>query len=102
MSTIAPLMPAQPVPDLSVATTDGGTWRLSARNPKNFSLIVVYRGLHCPICKKYLLQFQDSLGDFAERGVDPGDPWCEPPRLIAVSCHASSCREVLSEATTGV
>ena len=70
MSTIAPLMPAQPVPDLSVSTTDGGTWRLSARNPKNFSLIVVYRGLHCPICKKYLLQFQDSLGDFAERGVD--------------------------------
>lgn len=70
MPALTPLMPAQPVPDLAVATTDGGTWRLSERTPKNFSLIVIYRGLHCPICKKYLLQFQDSLGDFADRGVD--------------------------------
>ncbi|NQV79049.1 MAG: redoxin domain-containing protein [Alphaproteobacteria bacterium] len=69
MNPIVPLMPGQPVPDLEVALAGGGTWRLSNQTPKNFTFIVVYRGLHCPICKKYLLQIQDERSAFAERGV---------------------------------
>jgi len=69
-TAIVPLIPGQPVPDLSVSLVGGGTWRLSERRPENFALIVVYRGLHCPICRKYLLQLQENLAAFAEIGVD--------------------------------
>ncbi len=70
MSTINPLFPRQPVPGLEVATVGGGTWRLSDQKPKNFIMVVFYRGLHCPICSNYLGDLNRKAGDFAERGVD--------------------------------
>jgi peroxiredoxin len=69
MSEITPLMPRQPVPDLQLATVDGGTWRLSEQTPENFTLVVFYRGLHCPICSKYLGDLNSKAQAFAERGV---------------------------------
>lgn len=33
-------------------------------------MIVVYRGLHCPICKTYLRDLDARMDDFAARGVD--------------------------------
>jgi len=70
MSTINRLFPRQPVPALEVATVGGGTWRLADQKPENFTLIVFYRGLHCPICANYLGDLNRKAGDFAERGVD--------------------------------
>ena len=70
MSTFRPLMPRQPVPDLSVALAGGGTWTLSEQSPKAFSMVVVYRGLHCPICRGYLTDLQSKLGAFEEFGVE--------------------------------
>jgi peroxiredoxin len=32
-------------------------------------LIVFYRGLHCPLCAKYLLELERLSSDFASRGV---------------------------------
>ncbi len=54
MSAITPLMPRQPVPSLDVPTVGGGTWSLSGQTPEKFTMIVFYRGLHCPICSLYL------------------------------------------------
>jgi peroxiredoxin len=71
MSEITPLMPRQPVPELSVATVGGGTWRLADRTPKAFTMIVFYRGLHCPICSRQLREVEDLLPDFEKRGVEP-------------------------------
>jgi peroxiredoxin len=70
MSTINPLFPRQPVPALEVATVGGGTWRLADQRPENFTLVVFYRGLHCPICANYLGDLNRKVHDFAERGVD--------------------------------
>jgi peroxiredoxin len=70
MSTINPLFPRQPVPALEVATVGGGTWRLADQKPENFTLVVFYRGLHCPICANYLGDLNRKVGDFAERGVE--------------------------------
>jgi peroxiredoxin len=70
MSTIYPLFPRQPVPALAVATVGGGTWRLADQKPENFTLVVFYRGLHCPICTNYLGDLNRKASDFAERGVD--------------------------------
>ncbi len=70
MTNITPLMPRQKVPDLTVTTTDGDTWKLSEQSPENFTMVVVYRGLHCPICKGYLNDLNNRLADFNGKGVE--------------------------------
>ncbi len=70
MSSITPLIPRQPVPALEVPTVGGDTWRLSDRKPENFTMVVVYRGLHCPICSGYIGDLDKKLDDFAKRGVE--------------------------------
>lgn len=70
MTAITPLIPRQPVPDLILMTTAGETWKLSKQSPENFTMIVVHRGLHCPICKRYLNDLQRRLNDFTGLGVN--------------------------------
>ncbi|MBV17434.1 MAG: alkyl hydroperoxide reductase [Thalassospira sp.] len=70
MSVITPLVPRQKVPSLSVPLVGGGTWSLADQSPENFTMIVFYRGLHCPICGKYLKDLDNRLEDFAKRGVN--------------------------------
>ena len=62
--------PRQPAPPLEVKLLDGGTWRLGEAKPAAFEMIVVYRGLHCPVCKTYLGELEAKLPEFAKRGVD--------------------------------
>jgi peroxiredoxin len=69
MSRPTPPMPRQPVPDLMVRTLIGGPWRLAEQRPERFSLVVFYRGLHCPICAGYLKDLDGKLAEFAQRGV---------------------------------
>ncbi len=64
------LMPRQPVPALSAALVGGGTWTLNEPAPERFTLVVFYRGLHCPICGVYLKELDGLVGAFAERGLD--------------------------------
>jgi len=63
------LLPARTVPDFTVPMTDGGKFQLSQRLGDNFTLLLFYRGLHCPICKMQLRNLQRHLGDFAKRGI---------------------------------
>jgi peroxiredoxin len=48
----------------------GRVWELSEQKPENFTLIVFYRGAHCPICRK---QLQELLGtiDFVLKNAYP-------------------------------
>jgi peroxiredoxin len=62
------LKPRQPVPELKVDTLQG-PWSLSDQNPENFTMLVYYRGLHCPICSKYIGELDKLAGDFADAGV---------------------------------
>ena len=64
------LMPRQKTPDLSVNLVGGGTWSLAESRPEHFTMIVAYRGLHCPICQPYLREADRTLGEFAQRGVE--------------------------------
>lgn len=63
------LMPRQPVPELHVQTLDHGIYDLSQENPENFNLVVFYRGNHCPVCAKYLPQYDQNLEKFKDLGV---------------------------------
>ena len=69
--------PRQPSPPLEVKLLDGNTWRLRDAKPVAFEMIVVYRGLHCPICKTYLGELEAKLPEFTKRGVE----------VIAISEH---------------
>ena len=62
--------PKHIAPDLQFPLLDGNQWHLADQNPNNFTLVVFYRGLHCPLCKKYLQQLQELLPEFEERGVN--------------------------------
>ncbi|MCA0422332.1 MAG: AhpC/TSA family protein [Proteobacteria bacterium] len=64
------LVPRQPVPPLVVETVDNRTFDLRSANAEKFVLIVVYRGLHCPLCRAYLAELASLLPEFEKRGVE--------------------------------
>ena len=63
------LLPRHPVPALNLALVEGGRFVLGASPGERCDLIVFYRGLHCPLCAKYLLELERLSGEFASRGV---------------------------------
>ena len=63
------LRPRTPVPALAVPTLAHGDFDLARETPQRFTLVVAYRGLHCPICHKYLLELGRLLPEFEQRGV---------------------------------
>lgn len=81
------IKPKAQVPDLSLPLINGTTWNLKSQNSETFILIVFYRGLHCPICKKQLRSLSKKLNDFSKRGVN----------LVAVSCDSESRAKTSAE-----
>ena len=67
--SITPLIPRQQVPELMLKTVDSGDWSLHKQTPGSFTLLVFYRGLHCPICRTYLRDLQNHLDELSELGV---------------------------------
>lgn len=63
------LKPRKPVPALEFDTVGGGRWSLAQQKPQNFTMVVFYRGLHCPQCKRYLTELNGLIGEFDKRGV---------------------------------
>lgn len=63
------LVPRHPVPALNLPLTDGTRYVLGAAPGEKFDLLVFYRGLHCPICAKYLIELERLSEEFAKRGV---------------------------------
>ena len=63
------LIPRQAVPALQIATLDHGAFTLTDDAPLHFTLVVFYRGLHCPICLKYALELGRLQPEFDKRGV---------------------------------
>ncbi len=64
------LVPRQTVPELSLATLSHGAFDLAKEQPQRLTLVVFYRGLHCPICATYLKELERLTPAFAERGVN--------------------------------
>jgi peroxiredoxin len=69
MTNLVPLFPRQAGPTLQVDLASGGTFDLAREKPAHFTLLVFYRGLHCPICKTQLRELESKLDDFDQRGV---------------------------------
>lgn len=64
------LKPGQEVPELIVKTTKGLKWDLRDSKPDNFTMLIVYRGYHCPVCKKYLEELNEKINEFRDKGVN--------------------------------
>lgn len=69
--TLAVLMPRQPVPPLDVPLLGGGRFDLAVSPAPTFDMLVFYRGLHCPLCAKYLVELERLHAEFEQRGVRP-------------------------------
>jgi peroxiredoxin len=63
------LMPRKPVPALEFDTLAGRRWSLAEQKPQNFTMVVFYRGLHCPVCRRYTGELNGMIGEFDRRGV---------------------------------
>ena len=63
------LLPRQNTPALSVPTLQHGMFSVATDAAEHFTLMVFYRGLHCPICMKYLLELARLVPEFEKRGV---------------------------------
>lgn len=64
------LTPDAPVPALSLPMVGGGTFTLNGTPPDNFTMVVFYRGLHCPVCKSYLETLDGLVAGYREAGFD--------------------------------
>ena len=64
-----PIKPRQPVPALEFDTVGGARWSLAEQKPQQFTMVVFYRGLHCPQCRRYTSELNGMIGDFDKRGV---------------------------------
>lgn len=64
------LTPDAPVPALSLPLLGGGTFTLNENAPENFTMVIFYRGLHCPVCKSYLETLNGLVNDYRTAGFD--------------------------------
>ncbi|WP_092143646.1 peroxiredoxin-like family protein [Cupriavidus sp. YR651] len=64
------ILPRQLVPELRVPTLAHGEFDLAHDAPERFTLISFYRGLHCPICMKYLRDLESLVPEYGRRGTN--------------------------------
>lgn len=85
------LMPRQKTPNLSLPLLGGGTFDLATDGGERGTIICFYRGLHCPICAKYLAELEALTGEFAQRGI----------KTVAVSSDAKDRAQAMSDKVDG-
>ena len=68
--TSTKLLTGTTAPNLEVSTLDDRVWRLAEQKPQNYTMVVFYRGSHCPLCKAQLVELDQKLGKFADLGIE--------------------------------
>ncbi|SDX69131.1 peroxiredoxin-like family protein [Hymenobacter psychrophilus] len=61
--------PRTQVPTLTVDLVGGGSFSLADAQPEFMTMLVFYRGHHCPVCRKNIQQLQTKLADFEALGI---------------------------------
>jgi len=64
------ITPGQPAPALDLELTIGARYKLDKQRPDTFTMLVFYRGKHCPVCRSYLEELGSKLDEFTKRGVN--------------------------------
>jgi peroxiredoxin len=81
------VIPRQPAPSLTVETLKHGKFDLGRDAPQLMTLVVFYRGLHCPFCATQLQEMENVVDDFASRGV----------KMIALSTDSAPRAQAMAE-----
>ena len=79
------LIPGKPVPSLELPLTIDAKFALADQSPDNFTMLVFYRGKHCPVCKRYLEELGGRLSDFTDKGINVFSVSMDSPERAAVS-----------------
>jgi peroxiredoxin len=77
------LLPTQKAPNLGLDLVGGGNTddlKLCTGADGRFTLVVFYRGLHCPICRKQLAEIDRRIDDLQAAGIG---------RTVAVSMETA-------------
>lgn len=64
------IKPREKVPELEIDLVNDTSWTLSDQSPDNFTMLLFYRGKHCPICKSQLEGLQKKVEKFTKRGIN--------------------------------
>ena len=64
------LIMGNPAPILEVNTLAGNSWTLVNQAPDHYTMVVFYRGLHCPVCHQYIADLERKLDAFNRLGVN--------------------------------
>ncbi|MEM9781203.1 MAG: peroxiredoxin-like family protein [Pseudomonadota bacterium] len=64
------LLTRHAAPALTVPLIGGGSVTLAEAKPEQFTIVVFYRGKHCPLCKKYLQEIDALVGEAKSAGFD--------------------------------
>ncbi|MGB5982736.1 MAG: peroxiredoxin-like family protein [Nonlabens sp.] len=64
------MKPKDQMPSLELPLINDARYKLEEQNPDKYSLLIFYRGLHCPVCKKQLSNIQDHLDKLVDRGIN--------------------------------
>ena len=64
------IVPGEKTPSLVLSTLDNDAWSLEANLNKTKTMIVFYRGLHCPICSDFLKQIDNQLNDYKKSNTE--------------------------------
>jgi len=67
---MATILPTNKVPDLTVDLIDGKQWSLGDQSPNSMTMLVFYRGYHCPKCQEQLEDLETKMDDFRALGVN--------------------------------
>lgn len=62
-----PVAPGEELPSLSWSTAGGG--ELNLNNEGGWRILVVYRGRHCPLCRRYLNELQQLMSEYQDAGI---------------------------------
>ena len=64
------IIPGKKVPYLQLDTIDSHTWSTDDHLNKKNSMVVFYRGLHCPVCAVFLKQIDNQLLDYKKANTE--------------------------------
>ena len=59
-----------PIPEITLPTIDGGEAKIGGIKDR-WQMIIVYRGLHCPICKNYTAKIEALCAQLKTAGIKP-------------------------------
>lgn len=86
------LIPRDMTPNLTLPMVGGGEFDLDRDHGENGTVLLFYRGLHCPICVKQLKALEEILPKFEARGM----------RVVAASSDGAERAQAMADQVPGV